>query len=165
VEAGINGYFELSYVTSEKTTQYTDYDSGNTSNCSSNPFYSIIEVKSGEDTLTTISDSMQVFIDTTAKIKSTEKRYPTLYQTWNTSWMEITPEDADEYYYLVWEIKSYIQGSGSDVTQPYNFSLSDSIENLTSGEFAEDDYQFVGYKLSRKKNIIQNKTTQRKSNS
>jgi len=60
---------------------------------------------------------------------------------------------------LVWEIKSYIQGSGSDATQPYNFSLSDSIENLTSGNFAEDDYEFVGYKLSGEK-YYSDKTTQ-----
>ena len=53
------------------------------------------------------------------------------------------PVNKDEYYYLIWEICSNI----GDVTQKYDFSLEDFVTNLTEGT-SEEDYEFVGYKLS-----------------
>ena len=150
VPAGINGYFEIAYATKSTTFNYKDYDPSNTETIknggtASDPFYAIITVKANEEeTLANISDDKNVFINTTAKITSTQKRYPTLYRTWNTSWMEQTPEDSDEYYYLVWEIRSYIQ---KDPTQKYNFTLEDVVTDLTEGTDGTD-YEIVGYKLA-----------------
>ena len=155
VKAGINGYFEIAYATKSPTFNYKDYDTTNidivaNGGTASDPFNAIIIVKSGEDTLANVSDEKSVYINTNAKITSTQKRYPTLYRTWNESWMEHTPEDSDQYYYLVWEIRSYIQ---KNPTQKYNFTLEDVVTDLTKGtsltdEAGKPNYELVGYKLS-----------------
>lgn len=153
VAAGINGYFEVAYATNSETYEYKDYDKENTKTIleggtASDPFYAIITVQAGEEeTLATISDDEHVYINTTAKIVSTQKRYPSIYRSWNSSWMKETPEDSDEYYYLVWEIRTYI---ASNTTQRYNFSLNDVIKDLTK-ELEGTDYQLVGYKMSGEK--------------
>lgn len=165
VKAGINGYFEIAYATKSPTFNYKDYDTTNidivaNGGTASDPFNAIIIVKSGEDTLANVSDEKSVYINTNAKITSTQKRYPTLYRAWNESWMEKTPDninkyysDKDQYYYLVWEIRSYIQ---KNPTQKYNFTLEDVVTDLTKGtsltdEAGKPNYELVGYKLSGEK--------------
>ena len=75
--------------------------------------------------------------------------------------MEQDPADKDDYYYLVWEISSYIE----NITQKYNFSLEDFVTNLTDGT-APEDYEVVGYKLAGEryfsnKNTVENQTLDR----
>ena len=151
ITAAVNGYFEVSYTTSKSTFNYKDYDAANAGKVvdggtASDPFYAILSVNVGDDTLHSITDDTLLYINTTAKVTSTQKRYPTIYRSWDQTWMEEVPEDSDEYYYLIWEIKSYIGG----VTQLYNFTLDDFVTDLTEGTTGED-YQIVGYKLSGEK--------------
>lgn len=162
--AGINGYFEIAYATKSKTLNYKDYDETKTDTVlnggtASDPFGAIITIKAGDDTLAGVSNEKKVYMDTTAKITSTQKRYPTLYKTWNEGWMEQTPDninkyynEKDQYYYLVWEISSYIQNP----TQKYNFKLEDVVTDLTEGTSLTDEtgklnYELVGYKLAGEK--------------
>ena len=160
IPAAVNGYFEIAYSTSEQTLYYKDYDSANTGlvkdgGTASDPFYAILSLDTGDEILSSMTDDTNVFINTTAQITSTQKRYPTLYRSWNPQWMAETPADSDDYYYLVWEIQSYI----GTPTQMYNFSLEDVIEDLTDGTSGED-YEFVGYKLSGEKYYSQKNTAQ-----
>ena len=152
VKAAVNGYIEVSYFTNTSTTNYRDYDKTNTDlvtngGTASDPFNAVITVKTtvrdNEDVLANVSDDKNLFIDTIAKIQSTQKYQPTIYRDWNNSWTAEVPADKDDYYYLIWQVVTNIQAG----TQPYTFSLQDTITNLTEGTNA-DDYQFVGYKLS-----------------
>ncbi len=149
VKAGINGYFEIAYSTNSETFEYKDYDATNAQlitegGTASDPFYATINVNTGDDNLKGLTDDINLYIDTVAKIESTQKRYPTIYRSWNPSWMSTIPEDKDEYYYLVWEIRTSIN---RNLTQRYNFSLQDSITDLTPNT-EWGDYQIVGYKLA-----------------
>ncbi|MBQ8935029.1 MAG: hypothetical protein IJ049_01310, partial [Oscillospiraceae bacterium] len=140
--AAQNGYFEVSYSTSERTYEYADYDPENTGADTGNPngkngsdpFFAAIIIKQNEVSKNATTDEIPVYIDTTAKIASTTKYEPTLYTGWNNSW-GTRPGDADDYYYLVWEVRSIISGT----TQPYNFSLADT--------FDVQDGDVVGYKM------------------
>ena len=167
VHAAVNGYIEISYQMSSSCTEYKDYDKtkiekivdGGTA---SDPFNAVITVKTTvneeEDILADVSDDKSVFINTTARIVSTQKYQPQLYRDWNDSWMRSVPEDKDDYYYLEWSIVTFIE----DPTQPYTFSLQDTITNLTAGtDF--DDYQFVGYKLQGENYYSDKNTDDRRS--
>lgn len=163
VDAGLNGYFDLSYATKSNTFSYKDYDPNNLGlvtdgGTASDPTYAIMTLNVGDDTLNSITDDKNVYLDTKAKITSTQKRLPKLYREWDSSWMEEIPDDSDEYYYLVWEIASTI----SKPTQKYNFTLNDFVTDLTEGTEA-GDYELVGYKLEGKKyysneNTVYNQT-------
>ncbi len=161
VEAGINGYFEIAYATNSETFEYKDYDAANTQlitegGTASDPFYAIINVNTGNDALKGLSENKNVYINTTAKIESTYKRYPTIYRSWDSSWTETEPTDKDEYYYLVWEIRTYVD---KDLTQKYNFSLEDVLTDLTQDSNGED-YQIVGYKFAGQKYYASKNTQQ-----
>ena len=145
--AAQNGYFEVSYSTSERTYEYADYDpegkgaeNGNKNGKNgSNPFSAKITIKQNQVTKTADTAKIPVYIDTTAKIASTTKYTPTLYPTWVSAWgakptVETDGYNAADYYYLVWEVRSIISG-----TQPYNFSLVDTFD-------VPDGY-VVGYKM------------------
>ncbi len=139
--AAQSGYIEVAYLTSEKTFEYSDYDpdyvgqDGKNDKHESKPFYVNLEINQNSIQKTAESDKIPVCIDTTAKITSTSKRTPrNLYNEWQTLW-GTKPADADNYYYLIWEIRSIILSC----TQPYNFSLVDTF-NAVDGEV-------VGYKM------------------
>ena len=165
VDAGLNGYFEISYATNSPSYNYKDYDATNTDlvkngGTASDDFYAIIALNvdkpsdnTQKETLNNITDDKNVFINTTAMLQSTQKRYPTIYRDWSPSWMQTTPADSDDYYYLVWEIRSYIENP----TQRYNFTLEDFVTSLTDGTVAED-YEFVGYKLAGERYFSNNNT-------
>ena len=155
LDAGLNGYFEISYATNSESYNYKDYNPENTNlvkngGTASDEFYATLELnvdKSSENSekelLNNITEDKNVFINTNVIFQGTQKRYPKIHREWNSAWMETELSDKDEYYYLVWEIESYIES----VTQLYNFTLEDFVTNLTDG-MNEDDYEFVGYKLS-----------------
>ena len=146
--AAQNGYFEVSYSTSERTYEYADYDPGHTgTETGSAPFSAEITIKQNQVTKTAETAKIPVYIDTTAKITSTTKYVPTYYTDWNNSW-GARPADADDYYYLVWEVRSIISGT----TQPYNFSLADNF-NVTDGEV-------VGYRMQGQTGYTSNGTVE-----
>lgn len=128
--AGDNGYIEIAYATDQSTFNYQDMGV-------SDDFYATIDVTNNEQTLEPVeSNRIPVYINTTAKIDSTSKSYPTKYDTWQSSW-GTKPADADDYFYLTWDIVSYIN---DNATQPYNLTFTDT----TTSDYGVSE--FVGYK-------------------
>ena len=152
VASGINGYFEVAYVTKEKTYYYRDYDRDHPEDSASDPFTATIKVTNDQGTISADSDKTVVYIDTHARIQSTSKKYPSIIRTWNSEWGD-APDDAGQYYYLVWQIVTYIE---DDPTQPYNFSIKDVITDLTQAEdgtldhdgVAAGEYELIKIKMS-----------------
>ena len=124
------GYFEISYSTNKTSYNYVDMGE-------SDPFHAEVTVNG----LTAESTAGAVYINTGAEITSTYKYYPSLYSVWQTSWGE-APADADDYYYLVWEVKSDI-----NATQPYTLNFTDITTGIF-GENAKKDLEVVGIKVS-----------------
>lgn len=127
-ETGKSGYIEFSYTTTEKTFSYVDMSQ------STNVGASIFATNENS-TVTASAEANSVYINTGATISYVEKRYPSYYETWQDSWGK-KPEDADDYLYLVWTIKSVI----SKNTSSYDFFLNDTFSDL------EGDV--VGYRFS-----------------
>ena len=133
--AGENGYFEVAYITNERTFEYRDevkYDADQkkytiNEKPQSDPFYADISVTNISDgkpqTVTASAGRIPVYINTTAGISSTDKRYPNkMYRKWQSSW-GAQPDEAKDKYFLVWEIVSKIK---NDPTQPFTFTLKDT---------------------------------------
>ena len=138
---GEAGYIEISYSTSRPTIYYTDMGGSDELNAT-------IYATNSNSTVTKDATAAPVYIDTHATISYTEKRVPTLYKQWSSSWGE-KPADADEYLYLVWPIRTYISKS----TSPYNFSLEDTF---TSFEGSVVGYKFSGQSKFSEVNHIEN---------
>ena len=136
VPAAQNGYFEVSYLTAERILEYADYgfSGGKNPKGGSEPFKASMTVVQDNVKKTKDSEKIPVYINTTAKITGTSKAYPTYYPTWQSTWGS-TPADAEKWYYLVWEIRSYISAN-----QPYNFTLTDDFSPY--GEVVA--YRFAG---------------------
>jgi len=123
--AGLEGYVEVSYLTSYETFEYRD-------GSQTEEMTAHLDLPDGSEAE---ASAQPVLIDTNAGILSTLKRYPVKYETWNSAWME-KPEDSANEEYLIWEIRSQIR---SNITQPYTFTLDDQI-------FSEDtDTRVIGY--------------------
>lgn len=138
VTAGQNGYFEVSYITTETTEHYRDYDGKSDASYDDASAAFKADIKAGS--FTKSSDEMRVYIDTAAKITSTSKKLSgDMSRTWDSSW-GAKPADADDYYYLVWEIDSYIAGPA---TQSYDFTLSD-VPTSDTGKVEVVGYKFWG---------------------
>jgi|GEM_PF-1649899 len=143
VSAGADGYFEVAYATAEETFEYADYGADNDK---SDDFTAVATVSApGTEEISKSAGSDGVYIDTAAYITGASKYIPTKYDTWRSSWGD-APEDAGGYYYLVWQIGSSIC---DNVTQPYNFSLSGFLTDLTEGldGASSGDYGFVKLKM------------------
>ena len=129
--AGENGYFEVSYATSKKTYEYTDM-------CRSDPFKAEIQVTNTSEgapqTVTAETDEIPVYINTTAEIRSTIKKYPSLIKTWQSSWGD-QPEETKGMWFLVWQVISEIKKP----TQYYTFSLEDKP--------VSDELHLIGYSM------------------
>ena len=69
-----NGYFEVSYSTSEKTIKYADM-------AQNDSFRANMSVSNLSATTTPIN----VYINTKAELVSINKRYPVLYTTWEST--------------------------------------------------------------------------------
>lgn len=131
VPAGDNGYIEMSYSTSKTTFEYVDSKE-------QTPFTCVMTVKNSEGTDTKSADPIISAIDTTAKITSTYKNYPTKCKDWQSSWgTAVKPADPSKYQYLIWRIDSTM-----DATQPYDFSL----EDIVKGNY--DGMSVLGYRFS-----------------
>ena len=125
---GEAGYVEFAYETTKDTTNYTDMTS-------STKVPAKIYATSDTTTVTKESGAEEVYIDTHATIAYTQKKKPTLYKSWNNLWGP-EPENANNYYYLVWPIRTYINKN----TSAYDFYLNDICTDMES--------KVVGYKFS-----------------
>ena len=134
LKAGATGYIEVGYRLIYQTYEYEDMAPSDT-------FWASLTLYDNDNGSTVIeqqrSESPCVYINTYANLVSTNKRclnlrYP--YTSWQSGW-GAAPDNANDYYYLVWELKSYI----SVVTQPYTFTIADVI--------SEPDAEPVAYRL------------------
>ncbi len=134
LKAGATGYIEVGYRMIYQTYEYADMAPSDT-------FWASLTLYDSGDDHAVIeqqrSEAPCVYINTYANLVSTTKRclnlrYP--YTSWQSEW-GTAPENADDYYYLVWELRSYI----SEVTQPYTFTITDVID--------EPDAEPIAYRL------------------
>lgn len=129
ISSGESGYLEFSYTTTRPTLDYEDM-------APSDEVKAKITVQ-GEsgDTVGADGAADKVYIDTHAAISSVQKQTPTYYTAWQSGWGS-EPENAEDYYYLMWPVSSRI----SDVTSPYDFTLKD--------DFSDFGGEVVGYRFS-----------------
>ena len=133
LKAGATGYIEVGYRTIYSTFSYADM-------APSDDFWASIRLYDSHEQA--IIDEKReeapcVYINTYAELVSTTKRCLNMaspYTSWQNSW-GTAPENAEQYYYLVWEISSYI----GNVTQPYTFTITDVV--------SEPDVEPAAYKL------------------
>lgn len=137
------GYIEVGYSTTKSTLDYKDMES-------SEKLPASIQVKgtngtSAEKTAT----GNPVYIDTHATIAWTQKMpNPSYYSEWQSGWGD-RPADAEQYYYLVWKIRSSV----NEVTSPYTFQLDDTFTDLSGNVVG---YKFSGQSTFTKKNTSEN---------
>lgn len=140
--AGEAGYIEFSYTTTKSTLDYEDMVE------SDKVTATLTATGSDGNQATAEATASPVCIDTHATINYTQKQTPTYYTAWQGSWGE-TPSNADDYYYLVWPVHTYINKN----TQPYNFSLEDTFTDY-GGEVV--GYRFAGQSGYTTTNTITN---------
>lgn len=136
------GYIEVGYSTTKSTLDYKDMELSEEMTAS-------IQVKGTNGTTDEkTATGNQVYIDTHATIAWTQiMPNPSYYSAWHTSWGD-EPTDAEEYYYLVWEIQSSINRN----TSPYTFKLEDTFTDMLG--------DVVGYKLSGQSTFTAQNTTE-----
>ena len=146
LNGAIKGSFEIAYVTTKKTEAYYDY--GHKDGASK--VFTATTTVPGLDSQT--STAPCVNINTTATITSTTKKMPKkLYKKWQSSWgTEAKPDNDTDYYYLMWEIESYITDND---TQYYTFTLTDKPTS-TNGAVTAIAYRFSGQSTFTKNNYI-----------
>lgn len=137
------GYIEVGYSTTKSTLDYKDMEPSENMTAS-------IRVKGTNGTTAEKSATCDpVHIDTHATIAYTKKMpNPSYYQEWQSGWGD-EPENADQYYYLVWEIRSSV----NEVTSLYTFQLDDTFTDL-SGDVV--GYKFSGQSTFTEKNTSEN---------
>ena len=137
------GYIEVGYSTTKSTLDYKDMEPSENMTAS-------IQVKGTNDTSAEqTATGAPVYIDTHATIAWTQKMpNPSYYQEWQSGWRD-KPADAEQYYYLVWEIRSSV----NKITSPYTFQLDDTFTDL-SGDVV--GYKFSGQSTFTKKNTSEN---------
>lgn len=136
---GEAGYVEFSYETTKDTMQYLDMGA-------STKVHAKVYATNESSTVTKESEADEVYIDTHATIAYTQKKKPALYKEWNEDWGE-KPADAENYYYLVWPIRSYVNKN----TSIYDFSLNDIPTEM--------DSEVIGYKFFGQSEFGQESTT------
>ena len=137
VSAGESGTIEVSYLTKDKTFYYKDMEAHD-------PFYGDIKVTNAGQEVSAHADAAPVHINTNSVIVDTDKRKPTLFRTWDSSFGP-RPADADDYLYIRWEVRTHLNKNN---TQPYDFSLADVF----------DDGDVVGYKFEGQSTYSTNNT-------
>ena len=137
------GYIEVGYSTTKSTLDYKDMEPSDKMTAS-------IQVKGTNGTSAERSATGDpVYIDTHATIAWTQKMpNPSYYQEWQSGWGD-KPADAEQYYYLVWEIRSSV----NEITSPYTFQLDDTFTDL-SGDVV--GYKFSGQSTFTKENTAEN---------
>ncbi len=129
ISAASEGFFEVSYVTTEQTFSYRDGDD-------SEVFEAELIVDNGSETETVRCEADCFRIDTSSKILSVTKRCPEKSSQWNEMWMDGVQGKSDEEY-LIWEIRSYIR---DNATQPYTLVFNDEVSS------DQTETRVVGYR-------------------
>lgn len=131
LSAGDTVYIEIGYRTVEETFEYVDM-------APSALFDASLAIYDGTAlTAQQSGTAPPVHINTGAELMNTTKRCLNIvapYSSWVSTWGE-APANAGDYYYLVWEITSYI----GKVTQPYSFVIDDFVD--------EPDAEPVAYRM------------------
>lgn len=137
------GYIEIGYSTTRSTYDYVDMGDPGKINSS-------ITVKGTNNTEAKKEANIDpIFIDTQATLGLTQKlANPSYYTSWQSDWGE-RPGDADDYYYLVWTIRSSINNN----TSPYTFMLED---NFTAMGGSVVGYRFSGQNTYGSENKVEN---------
>lgn len=152
------GFIQFSYLTSEQTFAYADYEAGDNNHTVSAPIRAKLIIKPDPDAnenltvnnnqavitdnrLELSSAEYQVSIDTGAEITSTNKRAPTKYTEWQRNWgTEPARTNGETYVYLLWSVESTIRA-----TQPFDLCLTDTPELVTEGI---RQYEVAAYRKS-----------------
>lgn len=142
--AGEAGYVEIAYETTKTTMSYTDMAASTT-------VPTKIYATNSNSTVTAEATADPVYIDSQATISWTQKKIPTYYAKWQNAW-GTKPADADDYVYLVWPIRSYINKN----TSPYNFFLNDTFTSFSGSVVG---YRFAGQNAYSETNHIDNQTS------
>lgn len=137
------GYIEIGYSTTKSTYDYVDMGDPGKINSS-------ITVKGTNNTEAKKEANIDpIFIDTQATLGLTQKlANPSYYTSWQSDWGE-KPGDADEYYYLVWTIRSSINNN----TSPYTFMLEDGFTAMGGSVVG---YRFSGQNTYGSENKVEN---------
>lgn len=138
---GEAGYVEFYYSTDKTTLYYADMGG-------STKVHAKMYATNDNSTVTAEAEAKEVYIDTHATISYTQKKMPYLYKIWNSSWGD-KPADADDYLYLVWTVRSYINKN----TSPYTFSLDDTFTDLGGSVVG---YKFAGQTTFTQTNHVEN---------
>ena len=146
ISAASNGFFELAYATTKAVMNYTDMGV-------SEAFSASINV---ENNLSADTEDLYVGIDSYARLENVTKSYPSLYKTWQPSW-GTAPEDAGDWFYLVWQITSNIE---ENINQPYNLTFTDETTSQ-DGEVLFSGYRFSGQSAYSTLDQVNNQTTNR----
>ena len=141
--AGEAGYVEIAYETTKTTMSYTDMAPSTT-------VPTKIYATNSNSTVTAEATADPVYIDSQATISWTQKKIPTYYAKWQNAW-GTKPADADDYVYLVWPIRSYINKN----TSPYNFFLNDTFTSFSGNVIG---YRFAGQTTYSETNHVDNQT-------
>lgn len=137
------GYIEVGYSTTKSTLDYKDMGPSKDMTASIR-----VEGTNGTSVEKSVTGD-PVYIDTHATIAWTQKMpNPSYYSEWQSGWGD-KPEDADEFYYLVWEIRSSV----NKITSPYTFQLDDTFTDLSGNVVG---YKFSGQSTFTKKNTSEN---------
>ena len=142
--AAQEGWVEFGYVMREKSYEYADYDpdgvgtDNNPNPCNASDVFTAELLIYGEPRAE--KEAPPVCIDTHAVVTSQTKYRPTYYSSWQSSWGS-KPADADQYTYLVWEIRTVIDNT----TSPYDFTLKDL--GLTDENGNAIEHTVYGYRL------------------
>jgi len=122
------GLIDVAYTTTRTTYYYQDMS------CSDVPYAEMTLTLDNVVVDSEQASAEQVYMDTEATLNSVAKKGSTeRYSHWLSEWGP-RPEDADQYYYVLWTITSEITA-----TQPFWFELVE--------DFHEQDSDIVGYKL------------------
>lgn len=142
VNHSLDGTFDISYSTAENAFKYKDMSNFQLQ-CNMNVDYSELDENGDPKTVTkqSISNSVNVVINTGAVVNTTFKQYPNegRIRKWNDNWGDVKPSDAETdpitgedltYYYQIWDIRSNISAN-----QPYTFKIDDTI----AGTYTDDE--------------------------
>ncbi|MGN1036617.1 MAG: hypothetical protein ACI4PX_02490, partial [Ruminococcus sp.] len=123
------------YETTEKTWEYIDMKQ-------SDDCQATLTIKKDNQNLTAETAQIPVYIDTSVQIKSTSKSLKETRLEWSDSWGINKPSDADNYIYFIWKVDSSI----TNITQKYNFQLTDTFNGLTSPA-DNGSPEVIGYRM------------------
>ena len=110
--------FQVDYITSETTFQYTDMNA-------SDRLVVNVDINKNAEILHATINGPSVYIDTNAIFQKSQKNSYGFFKTWQNSWGTAATfgiENPEQYYYTIWEVKTDVTATG-----PYTLSFLDTI--------------------------------------